>query len=102
MELGEIIIEKYIVKEHECEECGEPAQYKHTYLLRSARNNPRSNAFGRDDCTWCEDECRYACKEHSEQIRHDPPHDMSWCSTFARDRGFEHMFLYKSKLPDNH
>ena len=31
MKLGETITEKYVVKEYECEECGESAQYKHTY-----------------------------------------------------------------------
>lgn len=98
MKVGEIITEKYIVRERECEECGEPATRKLTYLLAGSRNNPGSNAFGRDDCSWCEDGCRYACDEHTEMIRKDPPHDMHWCSTFMRERGFEHMFIYKEKI----
>ena len=32
MKLGEERVTKEICVERECEECGEPAQYKHTYL----------------------------------------------------------------------
>ena len=94
MELGDIIKTTKVCKERECFECGEPAQYKHTYLLEGSRKNPQSNAYGRDDCSWCEDECLYACKEHKELVKKDYcPTRMNWCSTFPRER-FEHMFLY--------
>ena len=100
MKVGEIITEKYIVKERECEECGEPAKYKHTFLLLGGRNNPRSSAYGRDDCSYCEDDCRYACEEHKELVRKKPyfSTDMSWCSTFPRNKTFEHLFIYKERV----
>ena len=40
MKLGEEKITKYICVEQKCEECGEPAKYKHTYLLEGSRRNP--------------------------------------------------------------
>ena len=101
MKVGEIITIKYIVKERECEECEKPAQHKHTYLLIGSRANPRSSTYGKDDCSWCEDDYRYACEEHKEKIRRDCPSGTTWCSTFTRNRGFEHMFIYKEKIEDS-
>lgn len=80
---------------HECDVCGEPAHFKHTFLLDGARNNPASKAYRKDDCSWCEDESRFACKEH----RHDKtaPEGHEWCATFAAVERFSHLFLYWSK-----
>lgn len=76
---------------HECDECGEPAHFKHTFLLEGARSNPASSAYRRDDCSWCEDDCRYVCKEHE---RHrTPPDGYVWCSTYPASERFAHMFL---------
>lgn len=75
-----------------CDVCGEPAHYKHTFLMHNARRNPDSAAYGRDDCSWCEDDCRFVCREH--QNDRDAPQGMSWCSTFPASEGFAHMFLY--------
>lgn len=97
MKIGEERITKEICVERECEECGEPAQYKHTYLLEGSRRNPASKAYGRDDCSWCEDDYKYSCEEHKEKVRRDNPDGMRWCSTFSRDK-FEHMFLYWKKV----
>ena len=86
---------KTIIKKHirqECDICGEVAHYKHTYLLPNARRNPASRAYGRDDCSWSEDACRFVCKEHKDDMT-PPREDLSWCSTFPANKGFAHMFL---------
>jgi hypothetical protein len=97
MKLGEERIKKEICVERECYECGEPAQWKHTYLLEGSRRNPASRAYGRDDCSWSEDDCKFACDEHKELVRKDYPNGMSWCSTFDR-KVFEHLFLYWKEI----
>jgi hypothetical protein len=76
----------------ECEICGEPAHYKHTFLLEGTRSNPASSAFRKDDCSWCEDEKRFVCKKHQED--RIPPDGYVWCSTFPASERFAHMFLY--------
>jgi len=48
----------------ECEECGEPAVYKTTFLLPNCRANPASSAYRRDDCTYCSDREMFVCEEH--------------------------------------
>ena len=79
-------------KRHECDVCGEPAHYKHTYLLDGARRNPASSAYGMDDCSWCEDETRFVCVEHKSDRR--APSGYSWCSTYPASQMFAHLFLY--------
>ncbi len=80
----------------ECEECGEPAHFKHTWLLSGTRRNPASRAFGRDDCSWCEDDCTYTCRECSNKTR--PPEGYVTCSTFPASERFAHMFLYQADV----
>lgn len=80
----------------ECDVCGAPAHFKHTFLLDGARSNRASSAYGRDDCSYCEDACRYVCKEHISD-REAPP-GMSWCSTFPASDRFKHMFLYWAEV----
>lgn len=76
---------------HECEQCGRPAEYRHTYLLENARRNPASTAYGRDDCGWCSDHEIFTCEDHK---RHPPaPDGYGWCSTFPLQK-FPHMGLY--------
>lgn len=75
----------------ECEYCSESAHYKHTFLLVGTRNNPLSKAWGRDDCSWCEDEHRYVCKEHEHN--RTPPDGYVRCSTFPASEQFAHLFL---------
>ena len=93
MELGDQKTIRYECLERVCNECGEPATKKITFLLENCRRNPASKAYGRDDCSWCEDDCVFSCDEHAEEIRRKPPEGMSWCSIFPRDK-FKHMFLY--------
>lgn len=77
----------------ECCECGEPAHYKHTFLLVGARSNPASKAYRKDDCSWCEDKCCFSCQEHESQTRRNMD-GYEWCSTFPASAQFAHMFLY--------
>ncbi len=79
-----------------CDYCGEPAFYRNTYLDegdRGARRNPRSAAYGRDDCTWCSDHDDFCCPDcHQKREHSNVPDGFKWCSTFQADR-FPHMFL---------
>ncbi len=86
----ETVVKKRI--RHECDVCGEPAHYKHTFLLLGDRRNPASSAYGRDDCTWAEDERRFVCNEHKDC--RESPEGYSWCSTFPASERFASMFLY--------
>jgi hypothetical protein len=75
---------------HECCECGEPAHFKHSYLLPNARSNPASSAYRGDDVSWCSDHDEFTCREHKQ-----PSVDgYSWCATFGATARFAHMFLY--------
>lgn len=70
---------------HECN-CGKPATWRHTYVLPSARTNPRSAAYGKDDISWCADEEAYTCETCA------PPSigGLEWCASFSGER-FVHM-----------
>ena len=46
--LTEMVVKTY--ERHECCVCGEPAHYKHTFLLEDARRNLASSAYRHDDC----------------------------------------------------
>ena len=90
---GEGDTKTIIRRRRQCYICGDLADFKHTYLLENARNNPRSNAYGRDDCSWSEDDHIFVCREHKE---HRPIRQgcLKWCSTFEASERFAHMFLY--------
>lgn len=75
-----------------CSECGSPAHYKHTFLLINGRNNRGSSAYGRDDCTWCEDSCQFVCQKH--QLVRTAPDGMEHCATFPATARFAHLFLH--------
>jgi hypothetical protein len=80
----------------ECENCGEPADQRHTYLVPNARRNPQSSAYGQDDCSWCSDHEVFSCKKcrDAEWRGHEPKVDgYEWCSTFSVGERFAHMFL---------
>jgi hypothetical protein len=55
----------------ECENCGEPAIYRYTFLLTNYRNNPKSKAYGRDDCSWSSDTDVFTCAECKPQVPED-------------------------------
>lgn len=88
---------------HECHNCGEPAHYKQTYLLDRARSNPASSAYGRDDCSWCEDESVYYCKAgrtYGSDCRPPKLDGYGECSTFPASQRFAHMFLYWHEIKE--
>ena len=93
---GEEQVIRRVRYRHECHECGEPAHFKQTYLLNGSRLNSASSAFGRDDCSWCEDESVFHCKEHkAPQLE-----GYEKCSTFADVDTFAHMFLYWHEIKE--
>ena len=97
MKEGDIRITKEICRSQECEVCGEEAIYKATFLLPNARSNPASNAYGRDDCSWCSDDKAFLCEEHkNDKYKIAKDKGMGWCSMFPKER-FEHMFLFWEK-----
>lgn len=94
MREGDVVEITKVCKARECFKCGEPAIWKHTFLYEGSRSNPRSKAYRKDDCSWCEDDCNYACEEHKDLLRNTPPDTgLRWCSSFPKDK-FEHLFLY--------
>lgn len=96
---GEIEQETFRWVRRPCSGCGEPAHYKCTFLLEGCRGNPKSEAYGKDDCSWCEDACKFACNEHLVEVRQTPPDGMVECTTFPASARFAHMFLYKQSVP---
>ena len=81
-----------------CYECDEVGMYRLTFLLVEYRTNPVSAAYGRDDCSWCEDTHRFACVKHLFPIKSSPPEGYVGCSTFPASERFAHMFLYWKAL----
>ena len=57
----------------ECQECGERADYRISFLLEGFRSDPASSAYGKDDCTWCSDLDFYACEAHKSQAAGEAP-----------------------------
>lgn len=80
----------------ECENCGEPADQRHSYLLPDARRNRQSSGYGKDDLVWCSDHERHTCKFCRDSIwggRAPQTDGYEWCSTFKASDQFAHMFL---------
>jgi hypothetical protein len=50
-----------------CDYCGEPAHHRYTFLYHNFRSNPRSKAYGRDDCSYCCDVEVFTCRECKPQ-----------------------------------
>ena len=79
-------------KRYVCEVCGEPATRRHTFLLKGTRTNPRSSAYGRDDCSRCSDDEAFACEEHEREVRNAPPEGMTWSGTYYYAPDYEPLF----------
>src|SRR5258708_31472175 len=92
-EVGEIRSTTEMWKQRACDECGEPAVYEQTYLLKNARRNPDSSAYGKDDCSYCSDTNAWACKIHADMIRSNPPQGYEECSRFDLSK-FSHRSGY--------
>ncbi len=82
-----------VARWHECDECSNPASHRVTFLLENARYNPRSSAYGRDDCSRCSDLDAYACRKHLEQTVREAPSGYSWCAHMAL-KSHKHMGFY--------
>jgi len=80
-----------------CAECGEDSTRKITFLYENARNNPASSGYRGDDISWCSDAEEYACDEHKEQVRWNPPDNMKWCSEFDGKR-YPHMIVKRKTI----
>lgn len=86
---GEVKLVKRTRVRLACDECGEPAVYRHTYLFDGVRRNPASSAFGKDDCSWCSDAQVLTCKDCV-------PATPTGCvenSRYEAGERFAHMFL---------
>ena len=77
----------------ECEECGELATVKYSYLLPRARGNPASSAYRRDDCSWCSDLDVFLCFACDERQWHPHRDGYEPCSRFYDARKYPHIFL---------
>jgi len=90
--------EKVVIRKircrRECDNCGEPAHYKITFLLPNARSNPASKAYMHDDCSWCEDASQFSCKNGKCLEAMRKMEGYGECSTFPASANFAHMFLY--------
>jgi len=83
---------KRTMRRHECDVCGEAADFRLTYLLEGdCRRNPASSAYGKDDCSWCSDAERFVCKDH--QSTRPMPEGHSWAGSFPLFN-FPHLGLY--------
>ncbi len=77
-----------------CDNCGEPAHYRCTYLLPDARRNPASSAYRRDDCTWSSDLEKFYCAKccnHGNRWPHQEGYET--CSIFPANERFADLFL---------
>lgn len=90
---GEELTIRKVRARRECQECGEPATRRLTYLLKNARSNPQSSAYRHDDCSWCSDAEAFACTKHGDKVWRDCPEGMDQCSMFFAER-MPHMVLY--------
>lgn len=89
---GKVVFVKKTRKRFACEECGEPATKKHTFLLQGTRSNPASSAYGRNDCTFCEDTRRFVCEKHNSMW---PKLDgYEWCGTYSVGKTYASTFMY--------
>ena len=73
-----------------CDECGEFAHFKHSFLYEGMRSNPKSSAYGRDDCSWCSDVDVFTCREC---VPTTPDGCSPASSRFPATAAFAHMFL---------
>ncbi len=93
---GEISTVTYRRERECCDNCGEPAHFKHNFLLPNARRNPASSAYGGDDITWCSDYSLFTCRE----CKKPNPDGYSWCATFPAVTSYANMFLRSKSIED--
>jgi len=87
---GDIRTTTHVHRRIECEECGEPAHYKYSFLFEGMRSNPASSAYGCDDCSWCSDVDVFTCKGCHPTV---PNGCVNTPSRYTMGERFAHMFL---------
>ena len=95
---GTIEVIKRVRKRHSCDNCGEPAHFKHTFLLPNARANPASKGYGKDNISWCSDEYQFSCRDKECQRAMNKMDGYMWCSSYPANDTFAHMFLYWKEI----
>lgn len=98
---GETRTRVEIQRRRECEECGEPAHFKLSFIFKGARSNPNSSAYGRDDCSWCSDHDTWACREHRQSVERAEEATGEWAwsaATVPATERWAHMFLYWAEV----
>lgn len=100
---GEIkIVLKTKCRRH-CDNCGEPATKRITFLLENARRNPGSSAYGRDDCSYCADAEAFTCDECERTVQRNAPPGMDWCGTFFGPRATHYLlFWHEQEVTADH
>jgi hypothetical protein len=98
MDRNQIKTVVYVCRARSCEECGEDATMRLTFLFPHARTNPASKGYRGDDISWAADEEAFACYTHEHEVRksYQREGNLEWCSTFQFSN-FPHMGLYWSK-----
>jgi len=92
MKEGEI--RKQVCKRRNCEVCGERADWQVAFLLPNCRTNPKSKAYGKDDCSWCSDDVAWVCEgHHKDRYKMAKERDMEWAASFPADK-FPHLVLF--------
>ena len=88
---GEVKYVKRTRCRRECDVCGEPANFRLSFLLKNSRSNPASSGYRGDDISWCSDAERFVCSEHKENLTAPDHHE--WAGTFNLER-IPHMGLH--------
>ena len=70
MKVGRIT--QHIIKWRECDSCNRPAKYRLTFLFEHFRGNPASNAYQKDDCSWCSDLDVFSCERCKHTLSQAP------------------------------
>lgn len=91
---GDTKTETYKRVRRECDNCGEPATQRHTFLYENARSNPASSGYRRADISFCSDAEMWSCDACEDVVRRAVPPAMAWGATFGASQYYAHMFLY--------
>ena len=97
-EIGDLKTVSYEYQQRECCVCGEPAMHRMTFLYENPRRNPASSGYGKDDVSYCSDAEEFACEEHPDEVRANPPQGMIWCSGFHVKKNPDGSFINLGKV----
>jgi hypothetical protein len=80
-----------------CEQCDLPATHQLTFLLKGTRSNPASSAYRKNDCTYCSDMERYACRKCYRRMMNQPPPGHVFCAAFPLKQN-QHLGFHREKI----